>query len=273
MAVWELMVDAMQSAHDRGRQWLTRGEVAREVRASFPETNPGTISAQLSGLCINDPSKDSYPGPPYRRNPRFVTDDPTMHGKRYRLLAEDERSAYLGNPRTDLQFVSYSQLLEWLDQPHTALAVADESDEERQPASDATDELSVSGTALLEMHLQDYLFRNWEQVFPTLRLYEGAAGREYRTSDPSVGILDFLCTDSEGNYVVIETKRDVPDRQAVGQILGYMGWVEQKLCPDDRSVRGVLIAGDASDGLRMAVSAVPNLDLRIYEITFALKSP
>lgn len=272
MAVWQLMVQAMQDAHDGGRRWLTRGEVVREVHAGYPETNAGTVSAQLSGLCINDPSKDSYPGPPYRRNPLFVTDDPTMHGKRYRLLTEEERAAYLGNARADLQFVSYSQLLEWLKEPHTRLAVTDEAEEEGQPPPEAGRELAISGPALLEMHLQDYLFRNWEQVFPDLRLYEGAAGREFVTADPSVGILDFLCTDADGNFVVIETKRDVPDRQAVGQILGYMGWVQQKLCPDDRHVRGLLIAGDASDRLRMAVAAVPNLDLRIYEITFDLKS-
>ena len=272
MAVWELMVEAMREAQDSGREWLTRGEVMREVHALYPDTNAGTVSAQLAFNCINDPSKKHSPSFQYRRNPRFVTDEPQIRGKRYRVLTEQERAAFLDNPRDDLELVSYAQLVRWLQNPQTEL-VTEEPSEEPTITTESEGADSISGVALFELHLQDYLFRNWEKVFPNLRLYEGARGREYRTADPSVGILDFLCTDSEGNYVVIETKKDVPDRQAVGQILGYMGWVKEKRCPDDRSVRGLLIAGDASDRLRMAVAAVPNLDLRIYEITFDLKSP
>ena len=268
----ELIVEAMEAAERDGREWLKRGEIVREVQALHPETNTGSTSADVSVYCINDPSKKHYPGLPYRKNPFLVTDDPTMHGKRYRLLTHGERDAFLAHPRDDLELVSYAQLIDWLRNPQTDLVI-DDFDEEPAAGTDSEDVDGISGVALLEIHLQDYLFRNWDKVFPDLRLYDGTAGREYVTSDPNVGTLDFLCTDSEGNFVVIETKRDVPDRQAVGQILGYMGWVEQKLCPDDRAVRGLLIAGDASDRLRMAVSAVPNLDLRIYEITFDLRAP
>ena len=272
MTVWELMVQAMQAAHDGGRQWLTRGEVVREVQAEYPETNAGTIRATASAYCINDPGKKNWPSLLYRRNPLFITDNPTMRGKRFRLLTDEEVSAFRANPRDDLQLVSYAQLLEWLKNPQGELMVTDEA-EEGPPEPEVGSDLDIAGTALLEIHLQDYLFRNWEQVFPDLRLHDGAAGREFITADPSVGILDFLCTDSNGNFVVIETKRDVADRQAVGQILGYMGWVEQKLCPADREVRGILIAGEASDRLSMAISAVPNLELRVYEITFNLTIP
>lgn len=271
MAIWELMVEAIDGANARGREWLTRGEIAREVLALYPETNTGTISALLSFHCINDPSKKHSPSLQYRKNPLFATDDPTMHGKRYRLLSAEERATFLAGPRDDLDLVSYERLMEWLATPEAGLLV-ETPDESPMEIVDSEEPVGMSGTALLELHLQDYLFRNWNQVFPDLRLYNGNAGREYVTSDPSVGVLDFLCTDSDGNFVVIETKRDVPDRQAVGQILSYMGWVGVKLCPEDRSVRGLLIAGDASDRLRMAVAAVPNLDLRVYEITFALKS-
>ena len=269
MAIWELMVEAMEAARDDGREWLRRGEVVRQVQARFPDTKGGSVSAELTFHCINDPSKKHGPGLTYRRNPLFVTDDPTLHGKRFRLLTHDERSAFLSHPRDDLESVSYQQLLDWLADPQTELTV--DADEEADDDADIEIVGGISGTALLEIHLQDYLFRNWQTVFPELQLHGGEAGREFRTTDLGVGILDFLCTDRDGNFVVIETKRDLADRQAVGQILGYMGWVQERLCPQGQSVRGLLISGTASDSLRMAVAAVPNLDLRTYEITFDLR--
>lgn len=267
MAVWELIRDAIQTAHDRGQQWLTVGEITREVLAIDQGVNKGTIHGYVRYLCINDPSKKHAQAPLYRTNPLFVTDDPTMRGKRYRLLMEDERRAFLSNPRDDLEFVSYSQLMEWLGDPARGLElqVAETAEEEEGIAPE------VSGAALLEIHLQDYIFRHWKAIFPHLELFEGSEGREYRTQDPSVGIIDFLCTDKNGNYVVIETKRAAPDRQAVGQVLGYVGWVRQKLCKQGQSVRGILVANEITDQLRLAAAAVPNLDLYLYEISFDIR--
>ncbi len=267
MAVWEVMRDAVRAAHERGREWLTAGEVVREVLAAQPGVNRGTVDADLRFHCVNDPSKDAYPGAGYRRNPLFVTDDPTMRGKRYRLLTDEERRAYLSSPREDLDNVSYAQLLEWLGNPSTTLAPQDEDSEEALQEAEG----AFTGAALLELHLQDYLHRNWGTVFPQLTLYQGAQGREFMTSDPSVGIIDFLCTDADGNFVVIETKRGEPDRQAVGQLLGYMGWVQHKLCPSDKRVRGILIANELTDRLRLAVAAVPAVDIYLYEISFKLE--
>ena len=120
MAVWELIRDAIQTAHDRGQPWLTVGEITREVLAIDQGVNKGTIHGYVRYLCINDPSKKHAQAPLYRTNPLFVTDDPTMRGKRYRLLMEDERRAFLSNPRDDLEFVSYSQLM---DSIHTKLMI------------------------------------------------------------------------------------------------------------------------------------------------------
>jgi hypothetical protein len=197
----------------------------------------------------------------------FVTDDPNMHGKRYRLLAEEERQAFLRNPRKDLESVTYARLEEWFrNTSEDPMPQVEEPDEEA--ADDIED--AFASVALLELHLQDYLFHNWRRVFPELQLYGGGQGREFRTTSPEVGVIDFLCTDRQGDFVVIETKRDTPDRQAVGQILTYLGWVRQMLCRDGKTVRGILIANDATERLRMAVAAVPNLELYLYEISFQL---
>lgn len=117
MAVWELVRDAMQAAHVRGREWLTVGEITREVLAIDQAVNRGTIHGYVRYLCINDPSKKHSAARQYRSNPLLVTDDPTMHGKRFRLLTEDERRAFLSNVRDDLETMSYPQLMQWLASP------------------------------------------------------------------------------------------------------------------------------------------------------------
>ena len=44
MAIWELIVDALKSAHEVGRPWLGSGEIAHAVEA----ITPGTISGVLA---------------------------------------------------------------------------------------------------------------------------------------------------------------------------------------------------------------------------------
>jgi hypothetical protein len=266
--VWEMLRDALKEEHALGHEWLGREEIVRAVVGRNPEANPGTVRVHVSAMCINDPSRNSYPGKRYLNNPLLVADDPTMRGKRFRLLNDGEREAFLARRRDDLDSVSYTQLLEWMHDPTVVLTeqveIGDAEDGQIQ------DEAFV-GVALFELHLQDYLHRNWRSVFPKFELYQGARGREFTTYDPGVGTLDFLARDADGNFVVIETKRNVPDRQAIGQVLGYMGWVRTKLCTGQQTVRGILIAGEATDRLRMAVAAVPNLALYLYEVSFSVK--
>jgi hypothetical protein len=121
MAVWELVRDAMQSAHERGGEWLTVGEIAREVHAIDPTVNRATIYSDVKYHCINDPSKKHSAARQYRNNPLLVTDDPTMRGKRYRLLTQEERRAFLSSPRDDLERMSYQQVVQWLQSPSETL--------------------------------------------------------------------------------------------------------------------------------------------------------
>ncbi len=266
MAVWEAVRDAFSQAHGSGREWLTAGEAVHAVNVLAPDTSRGTIIAAVRFLCVNDPPKKHGPSEPYRRNPVFTTDDPEMHGKRYRLLTPGERVVFLGKPWSDLERFSYTQVLAWLG----GAPLDEGGDPVDSDPNESTADPEIGGIALLELHLQDYLHRNWSGIFPELRLFEGEKGREFQTSDPSVGILDFLAVDAAGNFVIIETKRDAGDRRAVGQILSYMGWVKAKLCTADQSVRKILLIGAASNELRMAVAAVPNLSLKTYQISFAL---
>ncbi len=120
MVVWKLVQDAMGAAHQRGEEWLTVGEIVREVHKKTPTVHLGTIGLQVKYHCINDPSKRNAPGRQYRGNPLLVTDDPTKYGKRYRLLTEEERRAFLAHPTDDLDEYTYAEAMKLLGQPGEA---------------------------------------------------------------------------------------------------------------------------------------------------------
>jgi RecB family endonuclease NucS len=65
--------------------------------------------------------------------------------------------------------------------------------------------------------------------------------------------------------VVIELKAGTADRDALGQILAYMG----DLMTTERSVRGILIAGDFTARAIAAARAARNVQLIRYGIRFS----
>tara|TARA_S200000501_G_C20616006_1_gene652404 strand:- start:501 stop:704 length:204 start_codon:yes stop_codon:yes gene_type:complete len=56
----------------------------------------------------------------------------------------------------------------------------------------------------------------------------------------------------------------------VGQTLNYMGYVKQHLATNDEKVRGCIIATDAGQRLRNALSTVTNIDFYQYKINFEM---
>jgi endonuclease len=96
------------------------------------------------------------------------------------------------------------------------------------------------------------------------------AGNERRV--PS-GFIDTAAEDRDGATVAIELKAGTADRDAVGQILSYMG----DLMEGAASVRGILVAGDFTPRAVAAARAAPNVCLVRYAFRFsfgtALPSP
>lgn len=115
-----------------------------------------------------------------------------------------------------------------------------------------------------EKSLQEYIAENAEMLkfkdIP-LKLYKGRSGVEFNTS---VGRIDILLTDYEGNFYIIETKVDkIPDK-TVGQISRYMGWVNEKLNKNKRQVYGLIIGFEHNQKLKYAVKTNPNIFLFEY---------
>lgn len=84
-------------------------------------------------------------------------------------------------------------------------------------------------------------------------------GRQYSTD---VGIIDLLCMDRSRNYVVVEIKRPAAnDREIIGQITSYMGWIHRNM-PNARSVRGIVVVGSRNERLECSLASIPAVSLR-----------
>jgi len=119
---------------------------------------------------------------------------------------------------------------------------------------------SAELTFSLEMDLQAALRSNIEKLEAGLRIIDG--GKE-RTTD--AGRIDILAEDRDDNLVVIELKAGQANSKVIAQVLAYMSAVADE---DERSVRGIIVAGDFCDRVVLAAKAVPNLGLRKYAYQF-----
>jgi SpoVK/Ycf46/Vps4 family AAA+-type ATPase len=102
------------------------------------------------------------------------------------------------------------------------------------------------------------------QIEPGMTIIDGGAER----SVPS-GRIDILARDSAGRIVVIELKATKATRDAVGQVLAYMGDLS---ATEDVRVRGVLIAPDFDHKAIAAARMAPTLSLRRFTYKFAFEA-
>lgn len=118
----------------------------------------------------------------------------------------------------------------------------------------------------LEQYLEDLLVDQWG----TLPWAEGFEYLDRQVSCGEIGALDILARDQvTGDFIVIELKKDKPERQVVGQLCSYMGWIaEHRAVSLSVGVRGVIIAHEITEQLHAAVLANDNID--VYEYGFSV---
>ena len=117
----------------------------------------------------------------------------------------------------------------------------------------------------LERDLQAALRDCIEQLEPGLEITDGGAERSVAS-----GFIDITAKAPDGTVVVIELKAGAARREAIGQILSYMGDIADE---EPGRVRGILVAGDFNDKARAAARVVPTLSLRRYRVTFEFSPP
>ena len=121
-----------------------------------------------------------------------------------------------------------------------------------------------------ESDLRSFLAKNLAVLEPGLQLYqeEGITGIEF----PAGGrFIDILAVDAEKRLVIIELKVSRGYDRVVGQLLRYMAWIEKNHAEPGQGVRGIIVAREISEDLRLACSYLPALGLYEYELSVLLK--
>ena len=107
--------------------------------------------------------------------------------------------------------------------------------------------------------MQVALRHNIKNLNPDLKIIDDGAERSVNS-----GFIDITCEDTK-NIVVVELKAGKADSRAIGQILGYMGDLQEE---EEKSVRGILVAHDFDRRAKAAARVVPTLELKKYSIEF-----
>ncbi len=125
----------------------------------------------------------------------------------------------------------------------------------------------------LERHLQDFLVHNWSatELGKQYDIFTDAGeivGREYPCDTGRIDILALRKDQKE--ILVVELKKGQASDAVVGQILRYMGYVQDELAEPGQTVRGVIIALEDDLRIRRALKMAPAVQFYRYEVSFRL---
>jgi len=125
----------------------------------------------------------------------------------------------------------------------------------------------------MEKHLEDFLVLNWTQTdlgkeYDIFEEEGEKVGQQYQTD---TGVVDILAISKDKKrLLVVELKKGRASDAVVGQILRYMGYVQEELAEEGQSVKGTIIAQEEDQRIRRALAVVPNIDFYRYQINFKL---
>lgn len=126
---------------------------------------------------------------------------------------------------------------------------------------------------VMEKHLEDFLVQNWSQTelgkeFDIFAEDGETVGQQYPTD---TGPIDVLAIGKDKKrLLVVELKKGRASDAVVGQVLRYMGYVQEELVEDGQSVSGVIIALDDDQRIRRALAMVPTVSFYRYQVSFKL---
>lgn len=142
-------------------------------------------------------------------------------------------------------------------------------------AAAAQEKQSFNVERFLESHLEEILVSNFSRHFPTLTIYPSDSstndkhkGVRFRTP---AGEIDILCVDEDGNFVIIELKREKAPDTVVTQVTRYINWVRESLAIDGQAVRALIIAKSFDRRLWYALTSREDIDALVYDWHLNLK--
>jgi hypothetical protein len=145
----------------------------------------------------------------------------------------------------------------------------------QEHSEESAETTETTGEFVKERHLQGYLVNNWDKtdLAGEWEIYsdetDPEAGVEFSTG---IGRPDILLTHtSDAHVCVLELKKGGTSDSAVGQLLRYIGWVQDHLeelegVADSADVEGRLIVSEPSEKLEYAIDATKGVSLYEYEM-------
>lgn len=230
-----LMHDMIASMGLTPGQHFSREQAVQWFAEHYPNVKQGTVAAHLVRLATNVPTRLQYSARADGADDKFFKID----SSHFRLYEP-------GRDPTPISEMS---------------PVAEEPSETQAAASEEF---------AYEHDLRDYLARNLHIIEPSLKLYadEGITGVEFPVGGR---YIDILAVDQAGGYVVIELKVSKGYDRVVGQLLRYVSWIKKNHAEPGQVVRGIIIAKQISEDLRLACSEVPSVALYEYALSVAVQ--
>ncbi len=234
-----MMNDFCKENHLKADAQVTSDQILNWFRQKYPKVKESTIRAHFIAMSTNAKSRIHHNVRPE-----------TGHDLFYQI---DSRTYRLYNSKNDPPPI-YKQ--DDLESP--------------EPQDDENNDEPVESSQFgFEKDLQNFLVKNLHLIEPNLKLYEseGITGVEYPVGNRFV---DILAIAESNELVVIELKVSKRYDRVVGQLLRYMAWIEKNLAEEDQKVRGVIIAKQISEDLKLASSKISDVKLMEYELSVKL---
>lgn len=251
MAIYEQPTKVLmqQFAKERLRpgQVFDKSEAVTWFAKHYPKVRSTTVQMHVEGMAINSTVRKHHPNiRPGSEHDLFFKVGPG----RFRLWV----------PNADPAPVYRDQLA-----GQKAIETLDNEEVE-----DAEGEAAAAQAFAFERDLRNYLSRNLSVLENGLTLYkdEEFEGVEFPVGGP---FIDILAISKAGEFVVIELKVSRGHEKTIGQLLRYMGWVEKNLAAG-KTVRGVIVASEISEDLKLATSQISNVRLFEYELAFKVRA-
>ena len=217
---------------------FSRKEVISWFNNKYPKIKNGTITAHLIALSTNAPSRIHY--------------KIKSTGEHDLLFQIDSSNFRLYDKEKD------SQPIYKKDNITNSSTIDDDDVGEKESKQFA-----------YEKDLQNYLSKNLHEIEDGLKLYED---EEINGIQFPVGgrFIDILAIDRNNNFVVIELKVSRGYDKTIGQLLRYIAWIEKEHAEQGQTVRGVIVANNISEDLKLASSRLSDVELFEYNLSFTL---
>jgi len=234
-----MMDDFCKAFHLKGNDEVTSDQILNWFKQEYPNVKESSIRAHLIAMSINAKSRIHHNVRPGSGHDLF-----------YQI---DSRTYRLYNSKNDPPPI-YKQ---------------DDVDNLESKDDENNGEPAESSQFGFEKDLQNFLVKNLYLIEPNLKLYEneGITGVEFPVGNRAV---DILAISDSNELVVIELKVSKGYDRVVGQLLRYMAWIEKNLADAGQKVRGVIIAKQISDDLKLACSKIADVKLMEYELSVKL---